>query len=73
MTIGPISTTIEAQGVDFPNGEARSPATAPSPPARSASTEKDNMRASGDTFASELSTYGVDVQHHVLQGTVTRS
>lgn len=35
----------------------------------SINAEKDNMRASGDTFALELSTYGVDVQHHVLQGT----
>ena len=35
----------------------------------SINAEKDNMRASGDTFALELSTHGVDVQHHVLQGT----
>jgi acetyl esterase/lipase len=35
----------------------------------SINAERDNMRASGDTFALELSAYGVDVQHHVLQGT----
>ena len=31
--------------------------------------EQDNMRASGDRFAAELATSGVDVQHHVLTGT----
>jgi acetyl esterase/lipase len=31
--------------------------------------EQDNMRASGDKFAAELVTSGVDAQHHVLQGT----
>ncbi|WP_241993040.1 alpha/beta hydrolase [Cryobacterium frigoriphilum] len=35
----------------------------------SINAEKDNMRASGDTFAAELSGHGVDVQHHVLLGT----
>jgi acetyl esterase len=31
--------------------------------------EHDNMRASGDLFASELAASGVDVDHHVLAGT----
>nr|WP_244638567.1 MULTISPECIES: alpha/beta hydrolase fold domain-containing protein [unclassified Frigoribacterium] len=31
--------------------------------------EHDNMRASGDLFASELAASGVDVEHHVLAGT----
>ncbi|TFB72709.1 hypothetical protein E3O06_10400 [Cryobacterium glaciale] len=35
----------------------------------SINAERDNMRASGDAFVSELSSYGVDVQRHVLQGT----
>jgi acetyl esterase/lipase len=35
----------------------------------SINAESDNMRASGDAFASELLSYGVDVQRHVLQGT----
>lgn len=35
----------------------------------SINAERDNMRASGDAFASELSDHGVDVQRHVLPGT----
>lgn len=31
--------------------------------------ERDNMRASGDLFASELRTSGVDLHHHVAPGT----
>jgi len=31
--------------------------------------ERDNMRASGDQFAAELTNSGVNVQHHVLPGT----
>ncbi|MFC5929094.1 alpha/beta hydrolase [Cryobacterium melibiosiphilum] len=35
----------------------------------SINAEKDNMRASGDAFASELVDVGVEVQRHVLPGT----
>lgn len=39
------------------------------PPTLMVNAERDNMRASGDRFAAELSRSGVDVQHHVLPGT----
>lgn len=39
------------------------------PPTLVINAEHDNMRASGDLFARELSSTGVDVEHHVLPGT----